>query len=44
MHIFSMTKVKRKLPVMFAKRFSDDMYENIEDILNKIVKRNWMVL
>ncbi|XP_071123294.1 transient receptor potential cation channel subfamily M member-like 2 [Mytilus edulis] len=38
-----MTKVKRKLPVMFAKRFSDDMYEKIEEILNRIVKRNWMV-
>ena len=28
---------------MFAKRFSDDMYEKVEEILNRIVKRDWMV-
>ncbi|XP_076115503.1 transient receptor potential cation channel subfamily M member-like 2 [Mytilus galloprovincialis] len=38
-----MTKVKRKLPAMFAKRFSDDMYEKVEEILNRIVKRDWMI-
>ncbi|VDH95158.1 Hypothetical predicted protein [Mytilus galloprovincialis] len=38
-----MSKVKRKLPVMFAKRFSDDMYEKVEEILNRIVKRDWMI-
>ncbi|CAC5385418.1 unnamed protein product [Mytilus coruscus] len=38
-----MTKWKRKLPVMFAKRFSDDIYDKIEKILNRIVERSWMV-
>ncbi|VDI21395.1 Hypothetical predicted protein [Mytilus galloprovincialis] len=38
-----MTKVKRKLPVMFAKRFKNDMFEKIEEILNRIVKRDWMI-
>ncbi|CAC5363831.1 TRPM5 [Mytilus coruscus] len=37
------TKVKRKLPVMFAKRFNDDMYDKIEKILNRIVERSWMI-
>lgn len=42
-YIFSMTKMKRQLPVLFARRFSNSMCEKIKQILNRIVQREWMV-
>lgn len=41
--IFSMTKMKRQLPVLFTRRFSNSMCEKIKQILYRIVQREWMV-
>ncbi|VDH90486.1 Hypothetical predicted protein [Mytilus galloprovincialis] len=38
-----MNKLKRKLPVMFSRRFSDDMYEKMKKVLDRILQKEWMI-
>ncbi|CAC5397754.1 unnamed protein product [Mytilus coruscus] len=37
-----MNKLKRKLPIMFSRRFSDDMYEKMKKVLDRILQKEWM--
>ncbi|XP_052059492.1 transient receptor potential cation channel subfamily M member 2-like [Mytilus californianus] len=38
-----MNKLKRKLPIMFSRRFSDDMYEKMKQVLDRILQKEWMI-